>query len=344
MAAATSKAGRYPPCRTCGAEGEKICQRCKIARYCSAECQREDWKKHKHVCGANTTEEQRAILVTCTLDLRRILPDDVVRRSLEHKEPLFFTSVFLPVPDQASCGIGQVAGVLTRTHDIAALSFVVTSTLKTLSSTLSMTSNSIFSHPRDGGSLEDLGMPLGVPHAVSAYARDAQAILLEAPSHASVAARHQQFIERVGQAERPGFWAGTSASSEPRTAPHAAEASLYDADFMDGATNLVAYDSEIVQVGGQATVLHFSSGLFYKRVDFCACRRGLAADRVMCHVPHPMQIDCRNMRKVDAKADGAVVASCAEPGSPEEEEVWRRMKGRKYSCKPSRHSAAGGGT
>ncbi|KAG1851296.1 hypothetical protein DFJ58DRAFT_704196 [Suillus subalutaceus] len=42
-------------CAACGKEGSapgslSICSRCKIVRYCSADCQREDWKGHKKRC------------------------------------------------------------------------------------------------------------------------------------------------------------------------------------------------------------------------------------------------------------------------------------------------------
>ena len=39
-------------CEKCGKEAEKMkkCSACRLARYCSEECQREDWKKHKGSC------------------------------------------------------------------------------------------------------------------------------------------------------------------------------------------------------------------------------------------------------------------------------------------------------
>ncbi|KAI0765926.1 hypothetical protein BD413DRAFT_573354 [Trametes elegans] len=37
---------------TAGEDGLKRCSRCKLTRYCSVECQRKDWARHKVACGA----------------------------------------------------------------------------------------------------------------------------------------------------------------------------------------------------------------------------------------------------------------------------------------------------
>lgn len=37
-------------CRVCFMSATKKCARCKFARYCSEECQKKDWTKHKIVC------------------------------------------------------------------------------------------------------------------------------------------------------------------------------------------------------------------------------------------------------------------------------------------------------
>ena len=41
-----------PGCRACGKKGSPLsaCSRCKMAQYCSKECQVQDWKKHKKDC------------------------------------------------------------------------------------------------------------------------------------------------------------------------------------------------------------------------------------------------------------------------------------------------------
>ncbi|XP_068162272.1 tudor domain-containing protein 1 [Antennarius striatus] len=37
-------------CSYCGQQGNFRCKRCKITTYCSAVCQTEDWKTHRHIC------------------------------------------------------------------------------------------------------------------------------------------------------------------------------------------------------------------------------------------------------------------------------------------------------
>ena len=49
--------GRTPRtdiCQTCGKEGEDFmcCSRCKVAAYCSKDCQVKEWPEHKKVCGS----------------------------------------------------------------------------------------------------------------------------------------------------------------------------------------------------------------------------------------------------------------------------------------------------
>jgi hypothetical protein len=46
--------GRTPHCASCGSFSETLltCGRCLATRYCSAGCQRTDWKRHKTGCTA----------------------------------------------------------------------------------------------------------------------------------------------------------------------------------------------------------------------------------------------------------------------------------------------------
>lgn len=46
-----TKVTPYPLCRTCALNfGTRSCSQCQIARYCSRECQVEDWDEHQHSC------------------------------------------------------------------------------------------------------------------------------------------------------------------------------------------------------------------------------------------------------------------------------------------------------
>ena len=47
-------------CANCGLEGAKFrCQACKQARYCSQQCQKQHWKKHKAECTFSYIKPQR---------------------------------------------------------------------------------------------------------------------------------------------------------------------------------------------------------------------------------------------------------------------------------------------
>mmetsp|Transcript_23536 Transcript_23536/g.22568 ORF Transcript_23536/g.22568 Transcript_23536/m.22568 type:complete len:138 (-) Transcript_23536:243-656(-) len=45
-------------CPVCDKESSKRCSRCKAIWYCSAECQRSDWKTHKKVCNDTFQADQ----------------------------------------------------------------------------------------------------------------------------------------------------------------------------------------------------------------------------------------------------------------------------------------------
>jgi hypothetical protein len=50
-AKAQRHSGGEAPCELCGeAQAHKRCSRCRVARFCGAECMRAAWPTHKHAC------------------------------------------------------------------------------------------------------------------------------------------------------------------------------------------------------------------------------------------------------------------------------------------------------
>lgn len=57
----------------CGKIGTKHCAECKVTRYCSVKCQREDWVKHKKDCALFKTHPDRGDIAMIT----KIHPDTI---------------------------------------------------------------------------------------------------------------------------------------------------------------------------------------------------------------------------------------------------------------------------
>jgi len=90
-------------CYVCGAQTKSKCKRCGVLHYCSKECQKSDWPRHKLNCvslfyssSANTTMEQlhasicaqlKALDSTLLLASRVVGGCEPARFLLQHKHP-----------------------------------------------------------------------------------------------------------------------------------------------------------------------------------------------------------------------------------------------------------------
>ena len=49
-----------PKCEECGALATQRCSKCKMAWYCSRDCQLRQWKKHKPICSVFAEQKSQA--------------------------------------------------------------------------------------------------------------------------------------------------------------------------------------------------------------------------------------------------------------------------------------------
>lgn len=74
--------GRLEVCALCGKVGARMrCSRCKSAKYCSAACQRKDWKSHKPIC-ERLIHHRRAL---GALRIQRLSRGWLVRREMRRR-------------------------------------------------------------------------------------------------------------------------------------------------------------------------------------------------------------------------------------------------------------------
>jgi len=245
---------------------------------------------------------KRAVHITGTIDLRRIFPASAFREG----DGRFYTAYFLLKPAADCCGIVQMFAGLTKDHDVATLQYVVGCSLEMVFKNFGFEPSKVFTYPRGDSADLDLGMPLGVPHAVTAWHKETTALFQAAPAGTMLEA-----VQFVMDQQRDPKWKGMPATCAPDTPEHAAEAQAYDAGFTEGITQITPC-LDVIPHDSLLTLLHFSNGLFYKRVDFQACRQGLAPDRILAVSPQPMIFDCRAIRKKSTAAVASLTAKMYE--------------------------------
>ncbi len=58
-------------CTTCNSTDQKLmlCSRCHFAKYCSIECQRKDWPKHKETCDISKKQKEGTDIESALIEL-----------------------------------------------------------------------------------------------------------------------------------------------------------------------------------------------------------------------------------------------------------------------------------
>ena len=282
-------------CRVCGKEAPHVCTRCKIARYCSRDCLAADWKAvHKKECATCQLTDKRAVIITATIDLARVLGDEGAARFLPNR---FLTGVLMLTPS----GLTMMMMELSHGHELTALVHITGAYLRltvNIAPTPRDAITTMFSWPRE--TPDGVSMPLGVPDAVAEWTRDVSLVMLAQPDGSTWKDMCQELLKFTATKS----WKYSRNVCPPRSLAHEAEAKLYDDSFLHGFDVTADYPAQAVPVGSRITLLHFSQGLFFKRVDFTTCRDFVAPERVLSVFPLQIMYDCRAMRK--SKAEGTL--------------------------------------
>ena len=275
-------------CCVCGAESSFQCTGCRVARYCSQACQHQDWKAHKRECKKDilaVTKKGKALMVTISLDCADILGSDYGTAATGL--PSAITGVFMF--KGGANAIARVFLTLSGGNDVATLGVATQTYLKKVVDAGPLLDNGmpiltgLFKYPRDDGSAAQSGpganfMPVGLQYAANVWSADATKVLRNAP-------RGTPIFELVRILQHSKILEHTQMRRSRRAVCHLAELGrqehMYAAGFERGMEKSYDYPAEVIPVGSRITVLHFSNGIFFRAVDFTACRGGLFAERIV---------------------------------------------------------------
>jgi len=289
-----------------------------------------DWKQygHKHECQADTLTDRRAVFATVTIDLLRLLGQHALFTNEEEAAQLlrsqfrFITTVCLLKFEAAPVPVGSVrllhtAFVLSQSHNIWSVTNGVRSILQMLVEEWMNGAERLFRHGREDlsevhGKGTNPNVPQGLPGAAERAAKDIESHLLALPKGASFRERFEYASRKVSEECSGNSWRGAMRNRTPEIVAsnlqtNTEQSSLYDKNFLGGATDCYEYPVEKIPVGSVITVFHFAmDGVFYKRIDYLACRKGLVPDRVISanvklvgSVKAITMDDCRAMQKLE---------------------------------------------
>jgi len=323
-------------CCVCGSDAPKLCAGCKIFRYCTRECQVEDWKAgHKKACKTcKITSEKKAVIATISLDFDEILGAGNYLKTEQEKSMRFVTGVFIvEVDSRGVSGLATMSFVVTNLSNVVALGQAAKSLLDLIVYSLPKLTGKEpelshvfrFDRTAETKASADTGawMPLGVPVAAKQWADAAAKALRGMPRDTPFMARMQRLSDGL-----PASTPGDRRTMRPVSAAHTAERKRYDRGFENGAKEYYDYPTSFVPVGSRITVLHFTHGLYFRTVDFTACRRGLCAERIVALPTRAGNtaevVDCRALRKQSSaareQAEARDAAREAAKGTPKEGE------------------------
>ena len=306
-------------CAACGrADARRACGRCRKERYCSPACQRGAWAGHKASCAAPAAPllASRALLVALSVDLARALPERTVEgnarflwlacRAAADAERKCMDLALAGMGVTSSCDAGAVCSTAAMVFNQMAGSAAAADAAAKGAQTQALAALFSLERTARGEGHVDVGMPLGVERAAQDAHKEVCMVLDEIsdgqPEGALESMTLVQGVASWLQKSSKAHWRGDPRSIPPNRPAHRSEAKHHEDTFVAGAEQRCTYDPAALPVGAQLSALHFSQGLFFRRVDCEALVDGWVPQRVMGFVPVPAVIELAPLREaIDAK-------------------------------------------